>query len=47
MLEELLLEHPPDVEVWACDNRVNGRIHDGGDCDLVPRGPELKEIPFS
>ncbi len=45
VLEALLREHLPDVEVWACGSRVNGRSHDGSDLDLVLRGPGLKEIP--
>ena len=47
MLEGLLREHLPDVEVWAYGSRVNGRSHDGSDLDLVLRGPGLKEIPAS
>ncbi|MYC59115.1 MAG: nucleotidyltransferase domain-containing protein [Gammaproteobacteria bacterium] len=46
ILERLLGEHLPDVEVWAYGSRVNGRGHDGSDLDLVLRGPELKEIPI-
>ena len=45
ILEALLREHLPGVEVWAYGSRVNGRSHDGSDLDLVLRGPELKEIP--
>ena len=45
VLETLLLEHLPDVEVWAYGSRVNGRSHDGSDLDLVLLGPGLKEIP--
>ena len=44
VLEALLREHLPDVEVWAYGSRVNGRSHDGSDLDLVLRGPGLKEI---
>ena len=44
VLESLLREHLPDVEVWAYGSRVNGRSHDGSDLDLVLRGPGLKEI---
>ena len=47
MLEGLLREHLPDVEVWAYGSRVNGRSHDGSDLDLVLRGPGLAEIPAS
>lgn len=45
VLETLLREHLPDVEVWAYGSRVNGRSHDGSDLDLVLRGPGLQEIP--
>jgi len=46
ILESLLREHLPHVEVWAYGSRVTGRSHDGSDLDLVLRGPELKEIPY-
>ena len=46
VLEALLREHLPDVEVWAYGSRVSGKNHDGSDLDLVLRGPGLKEIPF-
>ena len=45
MLETLLREHLPDVDVWAYGSRVNGRAHDGSDLDLVLRGPGLEKIP--
>ncbi len=45
VLEALLREHLPDVEVWAYGSRVSGKSHDGSDLDLVLRGPGLKEIP--
>ena len=45
MLESLLREHLPDVEVWAYGSRVTGRSHDGSDLDLVLRGPGLGKIP--
>ena len=45
LLEALLRQHLPDVEVWAYGSRVNGRSHDGSDLDLVLRGPGLKKIP--
>ena len=45
MIETLLREHLPDVEVWAYGSRVNGRSHDGSDLDLVLRGSGLREIP--
>ena len=44
VLEALLQEHLPDVEVWGYGSRVNGRSHNGSDLDLVLRGPGLKEI---
>ena len=47
VLEALLREHLPGVEVWAYGSRVSGRSHDGSDLDLVLRGPDLKEIPIS
>jgi len=46
ILESLLREHLPGVEVWAYGSRVNGRSHDGSDLDLVLRGPDLQEIPL-
>ena len=45
VLEALLREHLPGVEVWCYGSRVNGRSHDGSDLDLVLRGPALKAIP--
>ena len=45
VIEALLREHLPGVEVWAYGSRVNGRSHDGSDLDLVLRGPGLQEIP--
>ena len=45
VLEALLREHLPDVEVWAYGSRVNGRSHDGSDLDLVLRRTDLNEIP--
>ena len=44
MLEALLREHLPGIEVWAYGSRVNGKGHDGSDLDLVLRGPNLEEI---
>ena len=34
MMEALLREHVPDVDVWAYGGRVNGRSHDGSDLHL-------------
>ena len=45
VLEALLRDHLPAVEVWAYGSRVNGRSHDGSDLDLVLRAPRLEEIP--
>ena len=47
VLEALLREHLPDVEIWAYGSRVSGKSHDGSDLDLVLRGPGLKEIPIA
>ena len=44
MLECLLHEHLPDVEVWAYGSRVSGRSHDGSDLDLVLRAHGLRRI---
>ena len=41
MVEALLQEHVPGVEVWAFGSRVNGRSHDGSDLDLVLRSETL------
>lgn len=46
MLEEILREHVPGVEVWAYGSRVSGRSHGGSDLDLVLRGSDLEEIPI-
>lgn len=45
ILESLLVEHLPGVEVWVYGSRINGRSHDGSDLDLVLRGPKLEKIP--
>ena len=47
LLEGLLKEHLPDIEVWAYGSRVTGRAHDGSDLDLVLRAPNLKEVSIS
>ncbi len=44
VLEALLRQHLPGIEVWAYGSRVNGRGHEGSDLDLVLRGPGLKKI---
>ena len=46
VLEALLREYLPDVEVWAYGSRVSGLGHDGSDLDLVLRGSGLDKIPF-
>ncbi len=44
ILEALLREHLPGVEVWAYGSRVNGRGHSGSDLDLVLRAPDLEKL---
>lgn len=44
MVEALLQEHVPDLEVWAYGSRVNGRGHAGSDLDLVLRGSESGQL---
>lgn len=39
LLQDLLLQHVPDAEVWAYGSRVNGGAHSGSDLDLVLRNP--------
>ena len=46
MLEEILREHVPGVEVWAYGSRVSGRSHGGSDLDLVLRASGLEAIPI-
>ena len=45
ILEALIREHLPNVEVWAYGSRVYGRSHQGSDLDLALRGPGLEKIP--
>ena len=45
VLEALLREHLPKVEVWANGNPVTGVGHDRSDLNLVLRGPGMEEIP--
>ena len=45
VLESLLREHLPNVEVCAYGGRVSGMSHDGSDLDLALRGPGPREIP--
>ena len=44
ILEALLREHLPGVEVWAYGSRVNGRGHSGSDLDPVLRAPDLGKL---
>jgi predicted nucleotidyltransferase len=45
MVEALLREHLPGVEVWAYGSRVNGRSHGGGsDLDLALRSDTLEPL---
>ena len=44
MLEVLLQQHVPNVEVWAYGSRVNGEAHDASDLDLVLRNPALDPL---
>ncbi|MDE0463429.1 MAG: nucleotidyltransferase domain-containing protein [Caldilineaceae bacterium] len=46
MLEEILREHVPGVEVWAYGSRVSGHSHGGSDLDLVLRASGLVAIPI-
>ena len=45
VLEALLREHLPKVEVWANGSPVTGVGHDRSDLNLVLRGPGMEEIP--
>lgn len=45
MIESILSDKVPGVEVWAYGSRVNGRSFDGSDLDLVLRAPDLARIP--
>ncbi len=44
MVEDILREHVPDVEVWAYGSRVTGESHEGSDLDLVLRGRGLEPL---
>ena len=46
MLEEILREHVPGVEVWVYGSRVGGHSHGGSDLDRALRAPGLEEIPI-
>ena len=45
ILEALIHQHLPGVEVWAYGSRINGRSHNGSDLDLVLRAPRLERVP--
>ena len=45
VLESLLREYLPDVEVWAHSSPVDNRPDEGSDLNLALRGPGLEEIP--
>ena len=45
VLEALLREHLPKVEVWANGSPVTGVGHHRSDLNLVLRGPGMEEIP--
>ena len=45
ILQALIMEHIPNVEVWAYSSRVNGQSHAGSDLDLALRAPGLEMIP--
>lgn len=44
MVDDLLREHVPGVEVWAYGSRVIGDAHDASDLDLVLRSPTLERL---
>ena len=46
MLEEILREHVPGVEVWAYGSRVSCYSHGVSELDLVLQAPDLEEIPI-
>ena len=45
VLQALVQEHLPGVEVWAYGSCINGSSHNGSHLNLVLRGAGLKEIP--
>ena len=45
ILDTLIRDHLPDIQVWAYGSRINGRSHDGSDLDLVLRGRDRQAIP--
>ena len=44
MVDELLQQHVPDVEVWAYGSRVGGDAHEASDLDMVLRSPTLDRL---
>ena len=44
MVETLLVEQVPGVEVWAYGSRTNGRSHAGSDLDLVLRTTKSRPL---
>lgn len=38
-LQDLLIKHMPQAEVWAYGSRVTGGAHEGSDLDLALRNP--------
>ncbi|MEY3219626.1 MAG: hypothetical protein RIT27_983 [Pseudomonadota bacterium] len=44
-LQALMVEHLPDITVWAYGSRVTGGAHEGSDLDIVLRSKDLRPIP--
>lgn len=40
MVQDILKQHLPTIEVWAYGSRVNGDYYDASDLDLVVRQPD-------
>ena len=47
MVETVLRDHVPGIEVWAYGSRVNGRGHAGSDLDLVLRNSDSRPLTAS
>lgn len=45
MLQDILRQHLPLLEVWVYGSRVTGGCHAGSDIDLVVRNPEKLDRP--
>ena len=43
-IDDLLLKHVPECEVWAYGSRINGQAHDASDLDIVVRAPALRPV---